>query len=78
MDLIREKIYCECIGAPKQGDNKGYKFGWSPNKFGLEPASMGATTYIHFDAREMTILEEYFIKNNDDKNFNKQLNKINN
>jgi len=81
MDLLREKIYCECIGAPKQEG----KFGWLPNKFGLEPNKWAdgkdaATTWIHLDIREfnkdMYLKDEFFVKSNDESNFNKRLTEI--
>jgi len=85
MDILREKIYCECIGAPKQGGNSKYKFGWLPNKFGLEPnkwadGGNAANTWIHFDVREfdkdMYLKDDFFIKFNNESNFNKNLTEI--
>jgi len=85
MDILREKIYCECIGAPKQGGNSKYKFGWLPNKFGLEPnkwadGKNAATTWIHLDVREFNkdlyLKDEFFIKSNNESNFNKKLTEI--
>jgi len=85
MDILREKIYCECIGAPKQGGNSKYKFGWLPNKFGLEPnkwadGGNAANTWIHFDVREfnkdMYLKDEFFIKSDNESNFNKKLTEI--
>lgn len=69
MDELREKIFCECLGAPKQGGNSDYKFGWLRNKLGLEPAEFeegkndGATTWVHLDVREFrysTYLKDHF------------------
>jgi len=87
MDTLREKIYCECIGAPKQGNNLGYKFGWSSNKFGLEPntwanGKTAANTWVHLDVREFNrnsyLKDEFFIKSNSEMNFNKKLTEITN
>ena len=83
MDLIREKIYCECIGAPFADG----KFGWRTNQFGLEPytfsnGTAGARTWVHLDVREFDhnefLKDEFFIKSNDDSCFSKELTEINN
>lgn len=73
MDILRESIFCECIGAPKNKINSEFTFGWVNNKFGLEPASMGAKTYVHIDVREYPMNDSYFIKLNDNDNFNKKI-----
>ena len=78
MDLLREDIYCEYIGAPKQNGN----FGWLPNKFGLESSSAGASTWVHLDVREFNrvtfLKDEFFIKSNNGMNFSKKITDINN
>ena len=88
MDLIREKIFCEYIGAPIQGNNSNYRFGWLQNKFGLEPAEFkkgdkdGAQTWIHIDVREFNnilyLKDDCFIKKNSDGKFSIKLDTINN
>jgi hypothetical protein len=83
MDLLREKIYCDYIGAPKQGGS----FGWLSDKFGLEPKKFtsgekGATTWVHLDVREFNrvnyLKDEFFIKSNNEMNFNRKICEINN
>ncbi|PKQ61188.1 hypothetical protein BZG01_19765 [Labilibaculum manganireducens] len=74
MDLLREKIYCEYAGAPKNNGN----FGWERNKFGLESSLEGAKTWIHIDVREFKdmLKDEFFIKASNDKYFSKKINEV--
>ncbi len=88
MEELREKLYSECIGAPKQGDNIKYNFGWEKNKFGLEPFEFdqgqnnGANSWIHLDVREFDrttyLKDSYFISKITDNNFNKKISNIKN
>lgn len=82
MDELREKIYCECIGAPKNEKNKECTFGWTKNKFGLESKKEGAKSWVHIDVREFTtstyLEDEYFIKSNEEQSFKLELHNINN
>ena len=84
MDLLRENIFCDEMGAPY---NRG-AFGWEINKFGLEPFEFkrgkknGATSWVHVDVREFQsakyLKDEYFIKSNAERFFNYKLLTINN
>ncbi|MDG5817029.1 hypothetical protein QA601_18170 [Chitinispirillales bacterium ANBcel5] len=71
MDILREKIFCECIGAPKQIRNSIPQFGWLNNQFGLESAAVGATTWVHLDVREFDtqpyLNDMYFVQCNSEK-----------
>ncbi len=89
MDELREKIYCECIGAVKNFKNNKCVFGWTNggNKFCLEPAKFsdgttGAETWIHLDVREYFpnryLLDELFITTNKKENFLERITNINN
>ena len=77
MDELREKIYCDFIGAPKQGGNDKTKFGWLACKFGLESTSQGAPNWVHLDVREFDpakyLKDVFFIKSTSDKCFNNRI-----
>lgn len=74
MDELREKIYCNCIGAPKNEVKEKCNFGWVTNRFGLESEKYGASSWVHLDVREfktsLYLKDVYFIKSNYDENFN--------
>ena len=78
MDLLRENIFCDEMGAPYNGGD----FGWLKNRFGLESTSDGADKWVHLDVREfdskLYLKDEFFVKTNDDKCFNKSIFLINN
>lgn len=81
MEELREKIFCECIGAPKQKEKNGKcNFGWVRNRFGLESLKEGASTWVHLDVREFDrdtyLKDEYFIKSDQERNFGFKLSNI--
>lgn len=82
MDDLREMIYCDCIGAPKNKKDEKCSFGWKENRFGLESLLEGADSWVHLDVREFKtsfyLKDEYFIKCNQDKNFSLKLDDIQN
>ncbi len=89
MDILREKIYCDCIDAAKNIVNGKNMYCWSnsKNRFCLEPGNWSdgtsaAYSWVHLDVREFnqdSYLKDYFfVRKNDENNYDKKIIEIKN